>query len=489
MENSSNDSLGKPLDCEEQFLSCLIKFPNSLGQNLIEETTKKGIGSEYFENAEARVGFDYLLEYYKLNPNLDKSTFRTWLHDNNKRINGAEADPYIDRLISLGPTTSGQYNHFADAVKSRYQERGLQAMFREFSSKIHKSREEPGMVKLYAEDLITQVYNLLPDDHRSCSFKQTIIRAGASVKELLEKGPEKIPGLSTGFPSLDNKIGKLRPGQLVYIAANPSVGKTSLGVNITLNVVKNEKVPVLILSCEMTNDELARRVVYAEAEIDQHRVLRGLVTAEQNEEMIKRLDDRLPHVAKLGELISVEDSGVNELSAILSLCRRMCQQKGVKLIVIDYVQLLNNRALRNSTRENEVATISRSLKALARELKVPIIAMSQLSRDNTRRSTSSGYNIPRLSDLRDSGALEQDADIVIFIDRPVMSKDNCPGDEVDKAIIDVAKNRGGEIGKFWLRYEGKYTTFYDDIPENVREILMSRIGGNRVDPQYLINKH
>ncbi len=276
------------------------------------------------------------------------------------------------------------------------------------------------------------------------------------IKEAEARGGG-LAGLSTGYYKLDELTTGLKPSDLVIIAARPSMGKTSLGLNIALNAATKSGARVVIFSLEMPDTGLGLRLLAQEARVDLKKLQIGELSLEDWE-----------NITKASEKISAADIIIDQSNSIgvmemRNKCRRITAEKKIDLIVIDYMQLMQSDG-RVESRQLEMAQISRYLKQLAREMECPVIAMSQLSRAAEKRS---GDNRPMLSDLRDSGAIEQDADLVMFIYRADYYKTDA--EKLDnKSEIIIAKNRNGETGSVYLTWLPQYTRFanmaYGDVP-------------------------
>ena len=253
-------------------------------------------------------------------------------------------------------------------------------------------------------------------------------------------------GLATGFIELDELLTGLRKGEMIVLAARPSVGKTTLAMNIAMHIAVVEKQPAAFFSLEMRKTEVAKRMLCAQAKIDMHQVGKGVLSEDERGRLIKAS----------GELAQtqffIDDTPGQTIFDIRPKSRRLKAQHDIKLVVIDYLQLMQ-QPRRAENRQVEVAEISRGVKALARELEVPVIALSQLNRD-----VEHSDRLPRLSDIRESGAIEQDADVVLLLHRPVV--DTGEGSEpTNEATVVVAKHRNGRTGKIQLQFQGEYVRF------------------------------
>ncbi len=270
---------------------------------------------------------------------------------------------------------------------------------------------------------------------------------------------QRVSGLSTGFTKFDEMTGGLRGGELVILAARPSMGKTALALNIAQHVASHPQMrkPVAVFSLEMSSASLLTRLLCAAARVDQHKFRAGFLNQDERRRLQFALSDMTDSPLYLDDT-----AGVN-LMDIHAKLRRMKAQHGLSLVVIDYLQLMSSRG-RVENRNQEVSAISRGLKLMAKELDVPFLVLSQLSR---AAETRVGDHKPQLSDLRDSGSIEQDADLVMFIFREEVYK----RDREDlKGLADliIAKQRNGPIGNVPLRFLGQFTRFEnraEDLPE------------------------
>ena len=279
-------------------------------------------------------------------------------------------------------------------------------------------------------------------------------------------------GLSTGLTDLDNRMQGLRQAEMIVLAARPSMGKTSLAMNICENVAAGRTTsgthtapnPVLIFSCEMSTEALQTRMLCSCAEVPAVSIMKG---TGDKQVMTKRLMRAVDELHKLP--IYVDDTGGLDVMEMRARARRMHKRYGIKLIMIDYLQLLNSKAYSNQGRQLETSHISSQIKAMAKELNVPVIVLSQLSRSPEQRDKSGK---PKLSDLRDSGAIEQDADVVMMLRRPCKYEGAEHSDDKTLAIVDVAKNRNGPTGEVELNFEDSFTRF------------SNRVFGNRSDEPF-----
>lgn len=286
--------------------------------------------------------------------------------------------------------------------------------------------------------------------------ERRLTRAAIPVRSLLTRAIEHIEalyhrkelvtGLPTGFPRLDELTAGLQRSDFIIVAGRPSMGKTAFALNVAQHVAVRERRPTLIFSLEMSRDQLVQRLLCSEARVDSHRVRTGHLGAGDW--------DRIVHAAgRLAEApLFIDDTASLSVLEARAKARRIRAEHGLELVVIDYLQLMQGRS-RAENRQQEISEISRSLKALAKELDLPVVALSQLSRAVEVR----GESVPRLSDLRESGALEQDADVIMFLHRPGAYREDPAEENVTE--LRIGKQRNGPLGTVQLVFKAEYTRF------------------------------
>ena len=292
------------------------------------------------------------------------------------------------------------------------------------------------------------------------------VRAGLiGVKELVRENYERlerifsegrrITGLATGYLDLDNQTAGLQPSELIILAARPSMGKTALALNIAENVALRQQEPVAIFSLEMSKESLLLRMLASEARVDAHKFRTGHMNRDDWQKITGAL-------ANLGEApLWIDDSASSTVLEMGAKARRLKRDRGLSLMIVDYLQLVvPSHTGRGTNRQEEVSSISRSLKGLAKELKVPILVLSQLTRAPEREERK-----PQLADLRESGAIEQDADVVMFINRPNFYKTDLPEEDRAKAELIVAKQRNGPTGTLNFVFLARHTRFEEAAPD------------------------
>src|ERR1035437_189703 len=270
----------------------------------------------------------------------------------------------------------------------------------------------------------------------------SVVHALVGEIEAIKSGQHVMAGIPTGFLDLDHVLLGLRPANLIILAARPSMGKTSMAMNIVENIAagtanyRTPPRPVGVFSLEMSCADLARRMVCCRAEVSSHQVMQGIVTAVNHRKLVNAVDtlSKAP--------IFLDDTAGLDIMELRSRARRMQKKHKVELIVIDYLQLVRSEAYARQSREREIAHVSATLKGMAKELNIPELVLSQLNRNPETRDKQ---GVPKISDLRDSGSLEQDADVVLLLRRPGKNSEDPDYDESTPglAIVDVAKHRNG----------------------------------------------
>ena len=277
-------------------------------------------------------------------------------------------------------------------------------------------------------------------------IKDVLVESFTNLEKLYNQ-KQHVTGVPTQFYDLDDKTAGLHGSELILVAARPAMGKTAFALNIATNAALRANVPVAIFSLEMSKDQLVNRMLCSEAMVDSNKVRTGKL----DEEDWTKLAEAIGPLSEAG--VYIDDTPGISVMEIRTKCRKLKMEKNIGLVVIDYLHLISGSNKRNGSREQEISEISRSLKVLAKELNVPVIALSQLSRAVEQRDD----HRPMLSDLRESGAIEQDADIVMFLYRDdYYNKESA---EKDIAEVIIAKQRGGSTGTVKLYWMGNYTKF------------------------------
>ncbi len=299
-----------------------------------------------------------------------------------------------------------------------------------------------------AEKIFSQSVESNHVKHKFIGISDILPEAFAALERLSES-PDAMRGVSTGFAALDLKLSGLQRSDLIILAARPSVGKTTLAMDIARNAAVNAGASVGIFSLEMSSEQLINRMLSSQSKVDGWKIRNGNLSPDDYE----KIQEAMAVLSKAP--IFIEDQPGNTILNMRSAARRLKREHGLDLIIVDYLQLINPERKTDNVVQ-QVTEISRSLKELARELDVPVVALSQLSRQVESRGGK-----PRLSDLRDSGSIEQDADVVMFIHREDKSKDESERTNIAEILIE--KHRNGPTGMVELYFNGKNTTFEDII--------------------------
>lgn len=405
------------------------------------------IRPEDFYREAHRLIYNAMMELFNKNDAVDLVTVVEILRRDEK-LEAAGGISYVSALANSVPTAANVMYH-ARIVEEKALLRQLITTATYVAGMGYEANEEVAVIMDKAEKMILEVANRKAGQEFA-SIKNIIFDVFDRVSELYSsKGG--ITGLPTGFKDLDKLTSGLQPSDLILIAARPSMGKTAFVLNIAQNVAIKEKQAVAFFSLEMSKEQLVQRMLCAEAPIDAQRLRIGELENNDWDKLV-RAADRLAAAP-----IFIDDTAGITVMEMRSKARKLKIEHDLKLIIIDYLQLMQGSAgsSRSENRQQEISEISRSLKALARELKVPVVALSQLSRGVESRQVKK----PMLSDLRESGSLEQDADIVAFLYR----EDYYEPETEHKNITDViiAKHRNGPVDSIQLFFHKQFTKFSD----------------------------
>jgi len=404
-----------------------------------------------FYREDDRSVFEAISSLYSKSEPVDLITVKKELTENGKfeRIGGME---FIASLPGKVPTTTN-VDRYIKIVKEQSMRRRLIQTSNELISLGYDDTEETEQIIDLAEKRVMDLSQSGSNNGYS-SIKDVLVSTFDELEKLFnQKG--KISGITTGFIGIDRMTSGLHNSDLDIIAARPAMGKSAFAINIATNAAKSG-VPVIIFNLEMSKEQVVNRILAAEAMVDSNKLRTG------------QLDDNdWMKLASASGILSeapiyIDDTPGISIMEIRTKCRKLKMERNIGLVVIDYLQLVTASGKKNASREQEISEISRSLKILAKELNVPVIALSQLSRSAEKRQDDKR---PMLSDLRESGAIEQDADIVMFIYREDYYNKETP--EKNVAEIIFAKHRGGSTGTVKLSWLGNYTKFLDIAPDNI----------------------
>ncbi|MBU3958739.1 MAG: replicative DNA helicase [Candidatus Omnitrophica bacterium] len=417
-----------------------------LGSMLMDETAisiaVESLNADFFYKDNHRKVFTAISDLYSANKAVDLIT----LADELKRkgvLEGIGGVTFLTALVNYVPTAAN-ISHYVNIVKEKSVLRILINNATKIVSLCYESDGNIGEVVDNAEKLIFEVSDIRPQS--SYIHLKEIIKDSIETIDRLYQNKAHVTGIPTGFIDFDNKTSGLQIADLIVIAGRPSMGKSAFALCIAEHAAVVEKIPVAIFSVEMSKEQLVQRMLCAHARVDAHKVRTGYLAASDW--------PRLTAAAgKLSEApIFVDDTPAISLMELRAKARRLKMHHDIRLVILDYLQLMRTTG-RTENRQQEISEISRALKALARELSIPVVAISQLSRAVESRVD----HRPQLSDLRESGAIEQDADVVTLILREEYYNPT-PQNQCTAEII-IAKQRNGPVGSMRLAFIKEYTRF------------------------------
>lgn len=362
---------------------------------------------------------------------------------------------FLERLVDETPTAA-HAEYYIDIVRQQHL---LRAIIETAQSAEKRCYEEHQSADVLLGQVEQAFLDITERQHGVMQPWDQAIRASVTrIDRILTLGPGAASGLSSGFRNLDKITQGLREAEMIVLAARPSMGKTSLAMNVCENValgLGTDKVahPVGIFSLEMSQEALALRMLCAHAGVPSSQINAGMASPRKTNQQLTRAASKLSKAP-----IYVDDTGGLDVLELRARARRMKKKYGVELIMVDYLQLLQSREYARQGRQLETSHISSNLKAMAKELDLPVIVLSQLSRAPEQRDKTGK---PKLSDLRDSGAIEQDADVVLLLRRPCRYPGDMEAEDETLAIVDVAKQRNGPTGEVRLNFEESLTRFSD----------------------------
>ncbi len=351
---------------------------------------------------------------------------------------------FVKELLSMVPT-SANVEYYAKIVADKSMLRRLIRVNEDIANKCYAGKDE---LEILLEDTEKQIFKLIQSRNTGdyVPIRQVVLNAMDKIEQA-SKTSGTVTGIPTGFIDLDYKTAGMHPSDLILIAARPSMGKTAFVLNIAQHVAFKEKQTVAIFSLEMSKEQLVNRLFSLESRVDAQKLRTGALLDEDWERLIES-------AGVIGESnLIIDDTPGISISELRSKCRKYKLEHNLSMIIIDYLQLMSGSGRGSESRQQEISDISRSLKSVARELQVPVLALSQLSRAVEQRPDHK----PMLSDLRESGAIEQDADVVMFIYRDEYY--NADSEKKGTAEIIIAKQRNGPIGSVDLAWLSQYTKF------------------------------
>ncbi len=392
---------------------------------------------------------------------IDLLSLKTKLEEE-QNLDAIGGSAYLAELVNAVPSASNAH-YYAEIIQKKYTMRGLIGASEHIN---HLGYQEDGTLEEILDEAEKKVFEITGKGHkhRFTDIKAALTETWETI-DRLHNSTEELRGVPTGFKALDNKLAGLQKSDLIILAARPSMGKTTFALDIARHAALDHKVPVCIFSLEMSSAQLAQRMLSSESRVDAWKLR---VAKDLTDNDFKFIQDSIGRLSEAP--IFIDDQAGNNILKMKSFARKLQAEKGLGLIIVDYLQLMSPVQSKGTDNLVQQTTeISRSLKNLARELNVPVLALSQLSRAVEQRGGK-----PRLSDLRDSGSIEQDADVVMFIHSEDRYKDHAERSNVTEILIE--KHRNGPTGSAQLKFDGAHTTFlnldksdFGDFTEHMAE--------------------
>ena len=431
------------IDAERSVLGAML-----LEDGAVSETMSLIKPDDFYRPAHARI-FEAMLVLYERSEPIDEVTVSSRLKTSGL-LEGVGGSAYLASLTESVPTAAN-VGYYAKIVRNRALTRRLINAATAIAGSGYDGGGDIDVLLDQAEAKIFEITSAR--EHRGFVVLKEIVKGAFKQIEKLYENKEPITGISTGFSDLDKITSGFQPGDLIIVAGRPSMGKTAFALGMAQNASKHSQKPVAVYSLEMSKEQLVMRMLCSEARIDSQRLRGGQLK-----------DQDWPKLARAAGVLAesplyIDDTGSISILEMRAKARRLQAEKGLGLIVVDYLQLMRGRS-GNEGREREISEISRGLKALAKELSVPVVALSQLNRSLEQRQDKR----PVLSDLRESGAIEQDADVICFVYRDEYYN---PESE-DKGIAEViiGKQRNGPTDTVKLRFFREFTRFDNYVPQS-----------------------
>lgn len=447
------------VETERALLGAIMIRPNALLE--IEDT----ITPDSFYVYKHTLVFKAMLDLYAKAEPIDILALSQKLGEK-KDLEKIGGSSFLTELIDDVPASSN-VKYYADVIEKKAMLRRLiDAASFVADTAFNNEGEEVDDILDKAEKKIFEVTST-PKGQKFISLKDTLSTAWERIEKLHES-PGTLRGIPTGFAGLDNLLAGFQKSDLIILAARPSMGKTTLALDIARIVATKHNIPVGIFSLEMDVQQLVDRLLASESKVNAWNLRTGRLNTDSE---FSRLRDALDRLSKAP--IFIDDQSSNSITKMRSFARRLKSEHGLGLIIVDYLQLMATSKNYDSM-VNQVTEISRSLKGLARDLEVPVIALSQLS-----RAVESRGGRPRLSDLRDSGSIEQDADVVMFIHREDKYNEN--SDKPNIAEILIEKHRNGPVGKVDLFFDERTSSFLDIDTKNPQDNFSKSTSGDAFD--------
>lgn len=440
------------VEAEQGVLGSMLISPRDAIAEVVEKIT-----TEYFYIPAHQTIFDALVELWNAGAGIDLITFTQVLRDKNllESVGGAAA---VTNLYTFVPTAAN-VGYYLEIVRDKYI---LRSIISAATESVRRAYEEQDEVSNLLDEVEQKIFAVGEDRFKGqiLSMKDQVMEAIESIEKLYER-KGGITGVSTGFVEFDRMTSGMHPSEMIVIAARPSMGKTAFAMNIAEHVAISEKLPVGVFSLEMSSQQLVQRLLCSRARVNLQKVRDGFLGE-------RDFPSLTAAASKLAEAkIFIDDTASLTILELRAKARRLKAQQDVQLLIIDYLQLLRSTSRRaQDNRQLEISEISAGLKGLAKELKIPVIVVAQLNRQPEQRSGGK----PRLSDLRESGSIEQDADLVGLLVRPEMYEEDeeARQEKSGEAELIIAKQRNGPVGEIPLTFLKEFTRF-EDRARNVSE--------------------
>jgi|SRR5579859_759730 len=440
-------TLEKPLpnnlDAERSVLGAILLDNNAL--NTAIETLR---ADDFFLDQHRRV-FSQMISCSESQQAIDLVTLTEELHRRGD-LEAAGGAPYLASLADGMPRVSN-VEHYARIVKEKAMLRNLIHATHNIQQRAFEGEDGADVILDNAE---SSIFEIAEDRAKEglVPIKEIVNKNFERLEKIFREG-KSITGVSTGYVELDRLTSGFQPSELLILAARPSQGKTALALNLAENIAIRAGLPVALFSLEMSKESLLQRLIASVAQIDAHKFRTGHLSRED----WRRMTEALGTIS--ASPLWIDDAGSISVLEIGAKARRLQRERQLKLLIVDYLQLITARG-RFGNRQEEVASISRGLKGLAKELQIPVLVLSQLTRAPERDERG-----PQLSDLRESGAIEQDADVVMFIYRPHFFKAGASPEEREETELRIAKQRNGPTDNVKFVFRSRLTRFEEAAPD------------------------
>ena len=433
------------IEAEQAILGSLLLYPQT-ADLAYEEDLKP---SDFFLENNRRI-YQVIMTLQEEKKPIDSTTVMTRLTDL-QQLNSVGGAEYFSHLTDVAiSATNSEY--YIDTIKEKALLRRLIEVAEKIKSKAYEEQYDPADVLAEAEGEILKISR----ERKTSDFTTSSAAFDAAIDALRERSRDtRRTGVESGYEALDRFTNGFQKGELTILAARPAVGKTALALNFAVNAALKGKT-VALFSLEMSVNQLANRMLACKSAVESDKIKTGQRLTNDDWAKIDSARDQLSR-----SNLYIDDSSFVKVNDIMAKCRKLQSENGLDLVIIDYLQLISSTNSRSDNRQQDIAEISRNLKILARELNIPVIALSQINREVEKAKRE-----PVLADLRESGAIEQDADIVMFIHKPTSEVSDEEKEELSDVVdlkIIVAKQRNGATGSLWLAFDKKTNTFYNKV--------------------------